>query len=285
MVRHSPASGSCVSPSHGQEPDAQGTLATLTDAIQGFELRSADSGFEAANPQNVKETTTLGNLRISRSDSGVFTVNERNGAVRSIPNADAPTSKLPPFGDSHEAHNERAVDYFTSAGMPAEQIGTVQALPLVGNSDADGAKPSQSPQLLARYSVVNRSIEGFPVEDSVAWVRFADSGEVVSETVYWPPIPKSVVEAARRLDNATGSGSARASFAQQLPRDIEDPQDGRVCIRHSSLDEDDFEAVAVYEVLDRKSDRGRLRLFDEDAQEVYLARHLDKASGDSRSRP
>jgi hypothetical protein len=48
-------------------------------------------------------------------------------------------------------------------------------------------------------SVISRQIDGIPVAESVAWARLTSGGRSISESVYWPDIPESVIAEAKQL--------------------------------------------------------------------------------------
>jgi hypothetical protein len=166
---------------------------------------------------------------------GVFATDEVNGAVLAIPNAGAPILDVGPPKGTGEDHNARVVAYFKANGIAADQIGSVSAYPMLGRGGlaTDLARPdAPAPKLIAYYSVLNRAVDGIPVADSVAWARINANGDVVSETVYWPEIPASVVAEARQLRDSLALPGQAAAFRARAA--IGDDSDGRVVIRHTA---------------------------------------------------
>lgn len=186
-----------------------------------------------------------------RGSNGTFATSLRNGVVVAVPNARREKDGPINYRMTPNAHNQSVLEYFTNAGLPADQLGGIQATTRLSSRGHTGELRAATPQIDAYVSLVERKVEGIPVPDSVAWAEMNDKGEVVSEGVYWPSIPAKALEDARRLQKLLTRSSDRSQFLSHLPAEL---PPGRVVIRHSSASVQDgtFEAFASYDVVVRK---------------------------------
>jgi hypothetical protein len=211
---------------------AAGAPVAIGPALAGYQHVILNSRFALGE---VLETRSEHGYHKLVGAHGVFATDEANGAVLAIPDAGAPILDVGPPQGTGEDHNARVVAYFKANGIAADQIGSVSAYPMLGRGGLATAlvRPdAPAPKLIAYYSVLNRAVDGIPVADSVAWARFNANGDVVSETVYWPEIPASVVAEAKQLrDDLALPGQASAFRARAA---IGGDSDGRVVIRHTS---------------------------------------------------
>lgn len=203
-------------------------------------------------------------------DQGVFAVDETNGSAMAIPNGDASSLNLAPYGSTSAEHGARVRSYFVSAGIPESQVAFVQPNVMVGGAENPAEEQTTAPRVIAWYSSLGRSIDGIPVVDSIAWARFNIDDEVVSETVYWPSIDESVVDAAKALQAKLSTQSEKdALFAHLSAKGISEESLTRirVAIRHAPFTtRNSFYALACVEAVQGKE----LRHFDGDAHELRL---------------
>jgi hypothetical protein len=183
-------------------------------------------------------------------ESGTFAYDLTNGCVRASQNARSPRLQLRPYGASGMEHNDRVLSYFIAGGIPKEQIRGVQTHPLMGgagSADVPKMNVGVDATLIAYYSVLSRMTpQGIPILDSQAWARFDEQDQVVSEGVYWPDIPASVVEEASAFKARLSTPEGAAAYKALLPSL---PHEGGVVIRHStSVTRVTFEAMVVLEV-------------------------------------
>jgi hypothetical protein len=75
-------------------------------------------------------------------------------------------------------------------------------------------------------------VAGIHVEGSYAWAHFNIDDNVVSEGVFWPPIPQSVVDEAVAFAATLSDGASQAAYAAKLPPHLQQKK-GRLIIRHS----------------------------------------------------
>lgn len=172
-------------------------------------------------------------------DDGVFAIRNHNNSARGISNADSPGLALPPLGPP-AVHDQLAIDYFVTAGLPASEIGDVQEWTEAGTGGG-----------VALHTVLRRSYDGIPVIESIASVRFNSESESVSETVYWPAIGPDVLADAVRIRSLVGDGSNDSGLLAAVVALLGD--DFEIlgpAIRHStSASNDPFAAIAVLQVL------------------------------------
>jgi hypothetical protein len=238
-----------------------------TDSVSGYSHSFTNSKFHiGSNPISVAES---GLLKTVGTD-GVFGIVPETGWVLAIPNATSPSRLVAPLTSSPDVNNARVLDYFTSNGLPASQVGGVNAH---ASMYASGARDSSTPTLPAKpefggyTSVVTRAVSGVPVPDSFAWARFNADGEVVAEQVYWPALPSTVVNAASALAARLSDPVVRDNYLRQLPSGA---SNGQVVIRHSACSyRGGFEAMASYDFT-TEGESPRVRHFDASGAEVTL---------------
>jgi hypothetical protein len=181
--------------------------------------------------------------------TGVFGVDQINGAVWAIPNADAPSAKRPPYTGSGTDHDARVKTYFVNAGLPADQIAAVQTHAMMqGGMDELGRRIPDS--LVAYYSVLSRAVSKIPVAESYAWARFNVDGEVVEEGVCWPPLSAAAIGNANDLLMLAADPPSLSDLADKINQ--AQPgfgnANGRVVIHHNlSTDRGVPFVVATYD--------------------------------------
>ncbi|MDB4994960.1 MAG: hypothetical protein JWM74_2392 [Myxococcaceae bacterium] len=191
---------------------------------------------------------------------GVFAVHiATRGAVGS-PNAGAPCASRGPLAPA-ETHAAAVRAYFMSGGLASNQITMVST----GSSASGGGSATGGPQtttLTAYTSSLQRTVDGFPVVDSIAYASMNADSVVCSEQVDWPTIPPDVLADARELRTIIADAAKRSAFEARLPTTS---KDGKVVIRHStSAQGKPTAAFAAYEV----SGNGTSRDFDANANEL-----------------
>jgi hypothetical protein len=236
--------------------------------------------------------------------SGVFAVDLRNGLALAVQTGGAnkgeaavrEAASTPPGFLDADKHNEQVTDYLVSAGMPRDQIGGVHVNTYLSASGSTQDERAAVPQVDGYASILERKIDKFAVPDSTAWARLDEKGRVISEWVYWPPIPAKALADARRLEEQVVSKDQ--PFSRRLPSGL--PQ-GKVVIRHSSATEDGpFEAYASYDVVERREtmlppldkNYGEVRVvsvtvrhFDLDGNELRLPQERRNHGGDFPPKP
>jgi hypothetical protein len=156
--------------------------------------------------------------------NGVFATNIRNGLVIATQSGGMDKSEVGREQDAAKSehlldpnkHNAVVTDYFVTAGIPRNQIGSVHANTYLS---ASGARddPTPVPKVDGYASILERVLDNkFLVAESVAWARLDNEGQVVTEWVYWPAIPAKVLAEARRLEELT-VGSRKEEFLARLP--------------------------------------------------------------------
>lgn len=182
---------------------------------------------------------------------GSFAVDEANGTVIAVPNArSAAQQRGVWYTRGSQSHNDDVRAYFMAAGIPQDQIASVDATTSLYGAGGEADRSSLQPKIAGWQSILHREIRGVPVIDSVAWARMDDDRHVIAEWVYWPAIPAKAIDDAVRLRTSLASESQRAAFLSRLPADL---PGGQVVIRHSSaVTSGPFEAVATYDVIERR---------------------------------
>lgn len=219
--------------------------------------------------------------------AGSFAVDAANGAVIAIPNARSTEQQKDVWYTlGFDKHNEQVLAYFVAAGIPRDQIGKVHAIMSMYASGGERDSSPAQPRIAGWQSVLQRVVTGVPVIDSVGWARMNDQAKVITEWVYWPPIPSKVLDDARRLHAELLQESDKAAFLSRLPPDL---PPGNVVIRHSSATANGpFEAFASYDVIEHRtlgestslSGAGIVRHFDIDGNERKLPQERRDPGGD-----
>jgi hypothetical protein len=190
-----------------------------------------------------------GALKRWRGPNGAFAVFD-NGNAMAVPDAGKLNGAL---SESGEMQALRVQDYFTQAGLPACQVAGRQALG--GSSGTSGS--------------LSRAIDGIRIAESQAHARFIRDDATSSESVYWPTLPRAVVDAARRFREALADAQALSEYRAKLPSDATGP--GAVVIHHAASSGlfQPFWARVTYDVEPTPPFSGRsTRHFDADGREL-----------------
>jgi hypothetical protein len=244
----------CLSSAGAQAAD--GIIASEKGGANGYQHSIERSRFVHVTPgESPRIVNEFGFAKVAGS-AGVFATNTRTGLVIATPNGvldkqvhmstEATKAKYENLLDP-DKHNSMVVQYFTSAGIPKDQIGHVHAVTSLSGGGI-GEHAASIRKVDGYASVLSRVVgDDFPVAESVAWARLDDEGKSISEFVYWPAIPAKAIADARSLKERT-TGAQRAEYLMRLPLE---GSAGTVVIHHSpATDEGPFEALATYDVLD-----------------------------------
>jgi hypothetical protein len=175
-------------------------------------------------------------------DWGVFGTDQKTRGVLALPNADAPSRARPALTTDPEVHNAAVRKYFVDSGLPADEIDSVSAH-TSASSTGFGSDPPTPWKVEAYTSAISRQYDAVPVVESHAWAQFNDLGEVVTESVYWPEVSKSIAVAATAFRNQLEDAVAKAAFFAKVP------EGGRVVIHHTPWTwKGTFSATVSYDV-------------------------------------
>lgn len=206
-------------------------------------------------------------------DQGVFAT-RASGMVTAISNATADVRRRTPISDN-PSHNTAVQQYFLAAGLPSDQIASVQDFEVVSAPASSPKNAAATRTVQFRYSMIKRQIQGIPVPDSFAWARMNDDGSVVEEKVYWPSIPQSVVLKAVAFSSHLADKANLTAFESALPAH----KDTRGLAIHHSPGEWDgpFTADAYYDVIEDRASLPRVLHADPSGAVVTL-RHEQKGA-------
>lgn len=258
---------------HVRKAPAAGAIVADSGGAVGYQHGIERSRFIVGEGR--RSVSEFGFIKVVGS-AGSFAVDTANGTVIAIPNARSADHQ----GDvwytlGPVKHNEQVVAYFIAAGIPRDQIGGVHATTSMyargGERDSTGAQP----RIAGWQSVLQRVVVSVPVIDSVGWARMNDEGNVITEWVYWPPIPRKAIDDAKRLRVLLSQEAQRAMFLSRLPPNL---PPGNVVIRHSSVTASGpFEVFASYDVVEHRMSAeliGRSGA-DSSVRSVSIVRHFD----------
>lgn len=204
---------------------------------------------------------------------GVFGTVIRSGWAIGIPNANSQAKKLGPLTASEEVHNSAARDYFVAAGLPAVQIAYIVAHASMHQGPALGDLVDEPLVFDGFTSVISRQVDGILVSESFASASFNSNGEVVDESIYWPPIPASIMDTAKGFRAHLASPIGKMAFLALLPSGL---TQGDVMIHHSFGDPWSSDEMAVaYDVIDTS---GHVHHFDRQGREFELKREQSRPS-------
>ena len=106
-------------------PPAPGPISADPGGAEGYQHGNARSKFAVGTDR--REVAELGFLKVVGSE-GTFAVDAHNGLAVAIPNAaSAKTKSGRWYTRDSTQHNQLAMDYFTKAGIPKDQVGGVHA--------------------------------------------------------------------------------------------------------------------------------------------------------------
>jgi hypothetical protein len=222
-----------------------------------------------------------------RGTLGAFAKDPSNGFV--FASIDATTAHGEYILDE-SSHASRVRSYFVSAGLPADQIGELQATytaaPVIGPTDMSTPPPAQ---LESINTILRRRISGVLVVESEAWAKMTTSGDVDMEYVFWPPISAAIVAQAVAFARSVGDPANHSDFLRQLPGTV--ANEVGVVIHHTdvSIHATPTAFVSFDAVMDsgaRQGARPSARHFDSGGKEFRLPQEMPPApSSISRSKP
>jgi len=229
----------CSSPPPTEHVQAavQSTLPVPAGGAAAYNHTLEHSRFAIGSGTTVKDEFGMHKIV---GDQGVFAT-RISGMVTALTNADSAARKGTPIGDD-ASHNDAVRQYFVLAGLPEDQIESVQDFEVVSAPAAPG-DPAPKRAVQFRYSMIKRQVQGISVPDSFAWARMNVDGTVVEEQVYWPMVPQSVVDAATAFSSHLADKATLASFEAQL---VQYDSDKGVVIRHSPGEWDRAFVVGAY---------------------------------------
>ena len=258
----------CFSPK-AQEWRTQGTIPAPDGGVSGYQHGPQHTRF--AFGDHLKSESKYGYLK-RVGDQGTLAVNSANGSTFAIPSRDADSLKSPPFGNSSEDHDTFVKDYFVKLGLPGDQVAKVRGMTLL-EAQGPATEVARKPQhIVAYYSALDRTVEGFPVRDSFAWARVNSRGEIVQEAAYWPSLPASVVSELREFRELFADPRRLQEYKSHLPVS----GDGDViAIHHSSAAADaGFESFVSFDVTLHLA-QGRFQQTAVEGTTVAVTRHFD----------
>ncbi|MBK7583145.1 MAG: hypothetical protein IPI67_23470 [Myxococcales bacterium] len=208
---------------------------TLTEYVHLFN----HSRFAIGSPTYQKSEASIDKVI---GDWGVFGTDQKTRSVLALPNADAPSRARPALTTDPAVHNAAVRKYFVDAGLPADEVDSVSVHTMASASGA-GSDPPTSWEFEAYTSTISRQYDGVRVVESHAWAQFNDLGEVVTESVYWPEVSKSVAMAATAFRKQLEDPAAKAAFFAKVP------EGGRLVIHHTPAAwKGTFSAMVSYDV-------------------------------------
>lgn len=219
------------------------------------------------DPGEARQSLSEHGFRKVQGSFGVFATDELTGAV--IASRSTFGVHPGPFRGGADAHNTAVRDYFIGAGLEPAQIGSVVAhAALRGGGSATAGSDRPAAELTAYSSVLSRRAGAFRVAESVAWAEIGSDGRVVSETLYWPPIPGEVLLQAVAFQAMVDDPSGGKAYRASLPTDVEPLG---VVIHHRPMDERvGFWARVTFDV--RTKERGAfVRHFELTGAEATLS--------------
>jgi hypothetical protein len=232
-------------------------------------------------------------------EKGVFLVDKVTGATLAVRNSslspkppivpkagDTNSSQSPtypqPLTKNSDEHSAAVRAYLVAAGVPeAEVNGTHVTTTMAGGGPVrDGLQPSQS-KLLWYTTHLERSLGGIPVEGSYAFAALDSDSNVITEGVYWPAIPASVVYKAQALEERLASPGGKAAFlatVRKAQSDVGDAAGGVKIVHTPAGYHGTFQAKAVYSVVVPSAAGGKAQIqqFDETGARVRLNDEMSK---------
>jgi hypothetical protein len=177
---------------------------------------------------------------------GVFSTEMLSKMASGTPDANAPSLGRGPFPGGDSAQNAAVLAYFVGAGLPADQVSTV--VPFDGfEALITPATMSPTQTVLSTWvtSVVCRSYQGIKISDSFAWARFDAQGESVTESVYWPELPLSTMQALALFQALLSDSSRRPTYLARLPQG---GASGELVIHHTPGESTEFSADPYFDI-------------------------------------
>lgn len=199
-------------------------------------------------------------------EDGVFLTMVQSGAVDALPNATASSRLRPPLTLDANAHNKTVKAYFASAGLPVEQIEELSIQATMATEVRDSQE--QKPVLEYYTTFIKRQIQGIQIPDSYASARINIDGDVVTESVHWPAIPQSAIDAALRIRTRLSDPEKAQAFKAK----VGDKYGlNRVAVHHTPGEYPGAtEAVAAFDV----DENTKTFHFDENGDKIVLPQEV-----------
>ena len=128
-----------------------------------------------------------------------------------------------------------------------------------------------------RFALLTRAIDGIPVWQSSVTLALTRDGTPGYLHLHWPEIPDRVLDAARKLQSAEGSGWTPPKI------DYAEPESWRAGVLHSPAISLVLERVAaikvVYRPITDEIGKKPVRFVDLDGLDVPLPRHFEETPG------
>jgi hypothetical protein len=205
-------------------------------------------------------------LRVWHGSLGSFVVDPTNNAAHAGLAAASPTG---PYILDEATHAARVKAYFVGAGLPADQIGEVQATYQSGLMGGSMTTPGGTPVVESINSILRRRVSGILIVESEAWAKMTTAGDVDMEYVFWPPIDMAVVNQAVALAGHMADASAHAAYVAKLPGTVRN--DVGVVIHHTDAGiHASPTAYVAYDAVIGTDPHAAARHFDGNGQEFRL---------------
>jgi len=221
-------------------------------ALSGKEFRHRMDGSRFVLGTNLTSLTEGGFDRIIGSD-GVFATWTANGATLAVPNANAAALSIPALSTDENVHSARVLAYFTGLGIPADEVVGMHVTTKMAGQGRRGERILPTNTRFVSYAThLERGIGGIPVVGSQAWATFNAKDQVVSEGVFWPEIPPSVVGEAQFLAAAVKDPVKHAKLRDDIRASGRDFGNipGRAIITHTADSyKERVSVVAAYEII------------------------------------
>src|SRR5947209_3053629 len=131
-------------------PPRQGLIPAPDGGTAGYQHGPEGSRFVVG--QSPRRTVQHGYLK-QTGDQGTLAINQGNGSVFGVPNAQANSLRLPPFGASPQDHDAFVKDYLLKLGLPADQVENVHGMTLLEANGRSDETTRTAPRITAYYSV------------------------------------------------------------------------------------------------------------------------------------
>lgn len=194
-------------------------------------------------------------------EHGIFVIRPNGHQMLSL-DADAPGRETESVKNPNQA-NEMLRSYLENRGAAKEQIGTFHVTTIKSGT---GEKEEAITETFEGYvSHVQRQIEGIPVADSIAWVKFRQDGTTVAESIYWPAIPKSILAEVATFKKYLAESEALNKSINKYN------QAGGLTIHHTPIaNSSEFRALVTFDVISSEKSRPRIINLDINGQDIKL---------------
>ena len=254
-----------------REPELVGeaTQATNARVLPGYVHALSASHFKIGQNPTLELTTPQ--MQRWRGSLGAFAVDPGNGSACGLLDATSPTG---PYDLDEKTNANKVKAYFVAAGLPADQVGEIQATyqsGMMGGSTVQAAPMNF--QLASITSILRRRVSGVLVVESEAWATLTTSGDVDMECVFWPPLDNSAVNSAVTWAKALADGPTHAAYLAKLPGKVQ--RDVGVVIHHTDMSiHTPAKAYASYDAVIDTASHASARHFDQDGVEFRLPQEI-----------